>query len=117
MNKQNEYFLNIEENDREIAQHFNNLHGEKWKRTIKKVLHAMTFHYPAVTREGFQNITVLVLMLNGSHDVHEVEAITYVKKSNPDIEVGLIPNAGHTANIDQPGIYHHLVDGFLDRLK
>ncbi|WP_262481803.1 alpha/beta fold hydrolase [Bacillus sp. CH30_1T] len=44
MEKQNKYFLNIEENDKEIAQYFNNLHGEKWKNTIKQVLHTMTFH-------------------------------------------------------------------------
>lgn len=117
MEKQNDYFLNIEENDEEIAQHYNNLHGEKWKNTIEQVLHAMTFHYPAVTGEDLQSIKVPVLMLNGSHDVHEVEAVSYVKKSNPDIEVGLIPNAGHTANIDQPDIFHHLVDGFLDKIK
>lgn len=117
MEKQNEYFLNIEENNREIAEHFQRLHGDKWKQTIKKVLHTMTFHYPSITREDLQQMKVPVLILNGSHDVHEVEAVAFAKNSNHVIEVGLLPNAGHTANMDQPELYNKLVLSFLGRIK
>ena len=116
MEKQNEYFLNIEEKDEEIAEHFHKLHGEKWEQTIKKILHTMTFHYPAVTRENIQGIKFPVLMLNGSHEVQEIEAVSFVKRSNHTIEVGLIPDAGHTANIDQPEIFNSLVERFLERI-
>ncbi|BCB02547.1 alpha/beta hydrolase [Bacillus sp. KH172YL63] len=115
MEKQHEFFLNIEEHDEEAARHFHDLHGEKWKETIQHVLHTMTFHYPAVTKEDLLSIKTPVLLLNGSHDVHEVEAVSFVNKSNPEIEVGLIPDAGHTANIDQPEIFNRVVGSFLNR--
>ena len=117
MEKQNDYFLHIEENDEEIAQHFLQMHGGKWKETIQRVLHTMTYHYPAVTNEDLQSLTRPILVLNGSHDVHEVESVAYIKKSNPEIEVGLLPNAGHTANIDEPDGFNSTVQKFLDRIN
>jgi pimeloyl-ACP methyl ester carboxylesterase len=117
MENQNEYFLNIEKNDAEIAHHFHQLHGEKWKETIRKVLHTMTFDYPAVTMKDLQSLKTPVFILNGSHDVHEVESVAYIKKTNPDIEIGLIPNAGHTANIDEPELFNSTLQKFLDRIR
>jgi pimeloyl-ACP methyl ester carboxylesterase len=114
MDKQNEYFLNIEENDRNIADHFMSLHGEKWKTTLKKVLHIMTFHYPVVTKTEIEQIKVPALILNGSSELHEVEAVTYLKQANHNINSGLVPFAGHTANIEEPGIYNQIVKRFLE---
>ena len=31
-----------------------------------------------------------------------------------DSKVGLVPNAGHTANIEQPEIYHIMLDNFFE---
>jgi pimeloyl-ACP methyl ester carboxylesterase len=115
MAKQYEYFLKIEENDPKIAEHFKNLHGDKWKRTMKKVLQTMTFRYPAADQEDIQNLRVPTLILNGSDQLHEVEAAAYIKKMNDEVNIGLIPNAGHTANIDQPGIYNRMLEDFLER--
>jgi pimeloyl-ACP methyl ester carboxylesterase len=115
MEKQYEYFLKIEENDPTIAEHFKNLHGDKWKRTMKKVLQTMTFRYPAADQEDIQNLRVPTLILNGSDQLHEVEAAAYIKKMNDEVNIGLIPNAGHTANIDQPGIYNRMLEDFLER--
>ncbi|OIU72810.1 alpha/beta fold hydrolase [Rossellomorea aquimaris] len=114
MEKQNEYFLNIEENDRDIATQFMSLHGEKWKATLEKVLHIMTFHYPVVTQAEIEQIKVPVLVLNGSSELHEVEAVTYLKQANLKFNAGLVPYAGHTANIEQPEIYNLLVRRFLE---
>jgi pimeloyl-ACP methyl ester carboxylesterase len=113
MNKQYEYFLNIEENNPNIAEQFQTLHGDKWRRTMKNVLQTMTFHYPAATEADIRNLRVPTLILKGSNELHEVEAAAYLKKLNDDINIGLIPNAGHTANIDQPGIYNRMVEGFF----
>ena len=113
MQKQYEYFSNIEEKDAAIAEHFMGLHGERWKRTLNYVNHTMTFHYPEATKEHIQTIKVPVLLLNGSNEMYEVNSAAYIKKVNKDILVGLVPNAGHTANIDQPDIYNKIVDGFL----
>lgn len=114
MEKQYEYFLNIEENDRDIAAHFMSLHGEKWKATLKKVLHIMTFHYPAVTQAEIEQIKVPVLVLNGSSEWHEVEAVTFLKQANHKINAGLVPFTGHTANIEEPGVYNGIVRRFLE---
>jgi pimeloyl-ACP methyl ester carboxylesterase len=113
MKKQYEYFLNIEENDPNIAEQFQTLHGDKWKKTMKNVLHTMTFQYPAAAEEDIRNLRVPTLILNGSNELHEVEAAAYLKKLNDGVNLGLIPNAGHTANIDQPGIYNRMVEGFF----
>lgn len=117
MENQYDYFLNIEENDKNIATHFNNLHGDKWFDTLKKVLHTMTFNYPTMTMEDIKKIKPPVFMINGSIELHEVEAATYVKKQNNEIEIGLLPFAGHTANIDQPEIYNSMVSSFLEKAR
>ncbi|WP_231607247.1 alpha/beta fold hydrolase [Fictibacillus sp. 18YEL24] len=117
MENQYEYFLNIEENDKNIATHFNNLHGDKWLDTLKKVLHTMTFNYPTMSMEDIKKIKPPVLMINGSIELHEVEAAIYLKKQNNEFEIGLIPFAGHTANIDQPEIYNRMVSSFLEKAR
>jgi pimeloyl-ACP methyl ester carboxylesterase len=114
MENQYDYFLAIEENDKSMAEHFKMLHGEKWKRTLKKVLHTMTFNYPAVTQVELEKLCAPLLVLNGSHELHEIEAAAYMKKINNDIKVGLIPNAGHTANIDEPVIYNQMIERFIE---
>jgi pimeloyl-ACP methyl ester carboxylesterase len=115
MKNQYDYFLAIEEKDKETAEHFKMLHGERWKRTLKKVLHTMTFNYPAVTQIDLENLSVPLLILNGSNELHEVEAAAYMKKINNDIKVGLLPNAGHTANIDEPEIYNKVIERFIEQ--
>lgn len=117
MENQYDYFLNIEENDKSIAKQFNNLHGDKWFDTLKKVLYTMTYNYPTVTNEDIKKIKPPVLMLNGSFELHEVEAATYIKKQNNEITIGLLPFAGHTANIDQPEIYNSMVRNFLEKAR
>jgi len=114
MEEQYSYFLNIEVNDKNAVNHFKKLHGEKWFNTLKKVLYTMTFDYPSITDKDLENLTVPTLVLNGSNDLHEVEAVTFMRGVNKDIEIGLIPNAGHTANIDQSDIYNLLVRKFIN---
>jgi pimeloyl-ACP methyl ester carboxylesterase len=113
MKKQYEYFLNIEKNDPNTAEHFNTLHGDKWKKTMKNVLQTMTFRYPAAAQEDIQNLKVPTLILNGGNELHEVEAAAYIKKMNHEVNIGLVPYAGHTANIDQPEIYNRMIEEFL----
>ncbi|WP_408010267.1 hypothetical protein ACJROX_08235 [Pseudalkalibacillus sp. A8] len=49
--------------------------------------------------------------------MYEVEAATYFKKMKNDTKVGLVPNTGHTANIDQPGIYNNMLESFLEDIN
>ncbi|WP_430787454.1 alpha/beta fold hydrolase [Virgibacillus flavescens] len=79
MENQYNYFINIEKNDKEISAHFQDLHGEKWFDTLKKVLYTMTFYYPSVSDKELGRLKPPTLVLNGSNDIHEVEAATYIK--------------------------------------
>lgn len=117
MEQQYEMFLHIEDHNPEAAKEFMNLHGEKWYRTLQAVLKNMTFHYPAVTNEQIQGLGVPTLVLNGSSEKHERDAVSDMASLNHCIEVGLIPSAGHTANMQQPEIYNLVVEAFWDRLQ
>ncbi|MFQ3546508.1 alpha/beta hydrolase [Halobacillus rhizosphaerae] len=117
MDKQYEYFLNIENTDKGTAEHFEKLHGEKWRSTLKNVLYTMTYNYPTALKEDISKIQSPILMLNGSKELHEVEAVHYVKKISNDAQVGLIPDAGHTANMDQPETYNKLLSDFLSKIS
>ncbi|MCA1057201.1 alpha/beta fold hydrolase [Rossellomorea aquimaris] len=117
MEKQYQYFLQIEEHDQEAAEQFKNLHGDKWKTTIKNVLEKMTYHYPSVSGKEIESLHSPALVLNGSEELYEVESALFMKKHNPNISIALIPDAGHTANIDQPEVYNGIVERFLTKTK
>ncbi|WP_064093441.1 alpha/beta fold hydrolase [Rossellomorea aquimaris] len=117
LENQYNYFLNIENNDKEIAAHFKDLHGERWRDTIQKVLHCMTYQYPEVTGDQMSELMVPTLLLNGSNELHEVEGSAWMKKQKGDLHLGLIPNTGHTPNIDKPHIFNELLKDFFKGLE
>ncbi|KAB7670118.1 alpha/beta fold hydrolase [Bacillus sp. B1-b2] len=113
MEKQYHHFLHIEQNDENVARHFKELHGDKWFDTLQKVLYSQTFHYPSLFETDLRDLKVPTLVLNGSNQQHEIDSVHYIKTHNSMVEVGLIPQAGHTANIDQPDIYNNMMSEFL----
>ncbi|MYL63458.1 alpha/beta fold hydrolase [Bacillus hwajinpoensis] len=117
MENQYNHFLNIDKNDKETASYFEAVHGSKWNKTLRTVLHSMTFKYPTVTNVGLSSLKVPTLLLNGDQEQHEVKATSYVKSENPNLNVGLIPNAGHTANIDKPALYNYIIEEFISGVK
>ncbi|KGP73418.1 alpha/beta fold hydrolase [Pontibacillus yanchengensis] len=116
MNKQYEYFMNIKEHDREIASYFEEIHGDQWFTTLERVLHTMTYNYPSVSEEKIKSLSVPTLLINGSNEQHEISATSYMHKCNPDMEVGLLPGAGHTANMDKPWLYNQIVKEFMENI-
>ncbi|MBA2176587.1 alpha/beta fold hydrolase [Halobacillus locisalis] len=112
MEKQYDQFLHIENHAPDTADHFENLHGEKWKQTLRSVLYMMTFEYPAISDQQLLQVEN-ILLLNGDQERHEVEATTYLKQLNDEISVGVIPGAGHTANMDSPQVFNRNVEGWL----
>ncbi|SHK70769.1 alpha/beta fold hydrolase [Alicyclobacillus tolerans] len=117
MKEQYEAFLNIEENNPEVAREFMRLHGENWYQTLKAVLKDFTFNYPTVTFEQIQKLNVPTLVLNGSNEKHERDAVFEMANSNKIIQAGLIPGAGHTANMERPEIYNLVVQTFWDNMN
>lgn len=118
MEKQYKMFLNIEDNNPEVAKEFKELHGDKWYETLKFVLKQMTFNYPSISNEQLQNLIVPTLVLNGANEEHERKAVCEIANVNKDILIGLIPNAGHTANIEQANVYNSILKSFwIDYVK
>ena len=117
MEEQYEMLLNIEENSPEVAKEFMSLHGEKWHQTLKAVLKDITFNYPTVTHEQIQRLNVPTLVLNGSTEKHERDAVCEMANLNEAIQGGLIPGAGHTANMQQPDTYNLVVQAFWTRIQ
>ncbi|WP_165998887.1 alpha/beta hydrolase [Bacillus sp. Cs-700] len=115
MEEQYTYFNNIQENDEETAASFKQLHGDKWFDTLQKVNKIMTFHYPSVSEKEIAELEVPIMVLNGGNELYEVESVQFLKRSNDKINVGLIPDAGHTANMDQPNLYNSMVQQFINK--
>ncbi|MDP9728819.1 hypothetical protein [Alicyclobacillus tolerans] len=93
------------------------LHGENWYQTLKAVLKDFTFNYPTVTFEQIQKLNVSTLVLNVSNEKHERDAVFEMANSNKIIQAGLIPGAGHTANMERPEIYNLVVQTFWDNMN
>lgn len=117
MEQQYETFLHIEENNPEVAKEFMGLHGDKWYQTLCAVLKDMTFNYPGVSVEQLQGLSVPALVLNGAVQRHERDAACEMATLNDRIQVGLVPGAGHTANMQQADIYNLMVEAFWARLQ
>lgn len=116
MEEQYEMFLNIEENNPEVAKEFKDLHGDKWFETLKVVIKEMTFHYPTVVNEQVQKLSVPTLILNGADEQLERHAANDMADLNKNIQIGLIPGAGHIANLQQPDVYNIILKSFWNRL-
>ncbi|MGA9288085.1 MAG: alpha/beta hydrolase [Anaerobacillus sp.] len=115
MEEQYAYFNHIEENDKETAAYFKEIHGDQWFDMLQKVNKMMTYHYPSVSENQIAEIEVPVMVLNGGNELYEIEAVQFMKRSNDEIKIGLIPDAGHTANIDQPELYNSIVQQFVNQ--
>ncbi len=117
MKQQYDSFMAIKENNPEAANQFKDLHGERWFETLKSVLESFTFDYPVVSDSMIKNIQVPTLILNGAKEKYEREAACYLANLNERITAGIIPNAGHTANLDNPEVYNSIVLKYWDSLK
>jgi len=58
-------------------------------------------------------IAVPSLVLVGADDQPFLNAADYMAKRIPNARKVVIPDAGHAANIDQPGLFNEAVLGFL----
>ncbi|MBY6037666.1 alpha/beta hydrolase [Fictibacillus nanhaiensis] len=117
MEKQYHSFLAIKETAPETASHFQSLHGDRWYKTLKLVLDTFTYHYPTMTKVDFEKLIVPTLLLNGEKEKHECEAAILLKEYSKNIHIGLVPFAGHVANLEQPEMYNHLVTTFINKIS
>ena len=66
--------------------------------------------------DGLASIRVPTLVLVGGRDEAFLGAAGYVAAKIPGAQKVVIPDAGHTCNIDQPGLFNEAVLAFLNNL-
>ena len=67
--------------------------------------------------ENLGEIKVPTLLLIGEDDTPFMPAAQYMAKKIPDSELIIIPNAGHSANVDNPEAFNRAVLDFLGKLN
>jgi pimeloyl-ACP methyl ester carboxylesterase len=68
---------------------------------------------PSLYRLDLASIRVPVLVLAGDEDEGCLEPALMLKRTIPTAGLAIVPRTGHTANLEEPGVFNRLVDGFL----
>ncbi len=76
----------------------------------------MMRHHDGSVLESLPSVRVPALVLAGERDTPFLAGIDYMARKIPDAEKIVLPDAGHTANLDNPAAFNATVSGFLARL-
>jgi pimeloyl-ACP methyl ester carboxylesterase len=58
-------------------------------------------------------VTAPVLVLAGDEDEGCLEPALMLKRTIPTAGLAVLPRTGHTANLEEPDVFNHVVDRFL----
>ena len=83
---------------------------------LARAARGMLAQFDARIIESLPNITVPTLVLVGANDQPFLGASEYMAAKVPGAVKVMIPDAGHSANIDQPEAFNAAVTGFLANL-
>jgi pimeloyl-ACP methyl ester carboxylesterase len=61
-----------------------------------------------------QRVQIPTLLLVGAEDVEALEASAMLARTVPASQLVVLPNSGHTLNLEEPTVFNRLVDGFLN---
>jgi pimeloyl-ACP methyl ester carboxylesterase len=64
-------------------------------------------------RDRLAQISAPVLIMTGDEDEHCLEPALMLKRTIPGAGLMILPNTGHTANLEEPGLFNTIVDRFL----
>jgi pimeloyl-ACP methyl ester carboxylesterase len=64
-------------------------------------------------RDQLARISAPVLIMTGDEDEHCLEPALMLKRTIPTAGLTILPNTGHTANLEEPGLFNTIVDRFL----
>jgi pimeloyl-ACP methyl ester carboxylesterase len=64
-------------------------------------------------RDRLARISAPVLIMTGDEDEHCLEPALMLKRTIPTAGLTILPNTGHTANLEEPGLFNTIVDRFL----
>ncbi|MCY3754905.1 MAG: alpha/beta fold hydrolase [Alphaproteobacteria bacterium] len=73
-------------------------------------------HHDGSALESLPSVRAPTLVLIGEHDAPFRGAADYMARKIPNAEQVVLPEAGHTANLDNPAAFNAAVSAFLARL-
>lgn len=73
-------------------------------------------HHDGSVMESLPSVRAPALVLAGERDTPFLAGIDYMARKIPNAEKVLLPDAGHTANLDNPAAFNAAVSAFLARL-
>jgi pimeloyl-ACP methyl ester carboxylesterase len=81
---------------------------------LAKAARGMLAQFDSRVIESLEHIKVPTLLIVGENDTPFLNAMDYMEKKIPGARKVVIPNAGHSANIDQPEVFNTALAEFLD---
>jgi len=67
--------------------------------------------------EPLARMTLPTLIITGDEDWPCLDPGLYLKRTIPSAGLVVLPNTGHTINIEEPGLFNQLVDDFLHQVE
>ena len=64
-------------------------------------------------RDRLAQISTPLLIMTGDEDEHCLEPALMLKRTIPTAGLMILPDTGHTANLEEPGLFNTIVDRFL----
>jgi pimeloyl-ACP methyl ester carboxylesterase len=83
---------------------------------LAKAARGMLAQFDSRVIESLEHVKVPTLLIVGANDTPFLNATDYMAKKIPNARQVVIPDAGHAANIDQPGPFNEALVGFLDEV-
>jgi pimeloyl-ACP methyl ester carboxylesterase len=119
VNRWTESFFGLTARDPGLCEHYQRLHGARWRQTLETVLAEIREAYPtavAVGKDQLAGLQTPTLLLNGSLKSDERAAAAALPSLSPRLDAGLIPGAGHIPSHEQPLLFAALVEHFWENL-
>lgn len=67
-------------------------------------------------QESLAPLKVPTLIMAGDEDEPCLDASLYLKRAIPSAGFALLPRTGHALNLEEPDLFHRLVEDFLHRV-
>ncbi|MFJ5770986.1 alpha/beta fold hydrolase [Psychrobacillus sp. NPDC093180] len=100
-------------NNYEAINYFNQLHASDWRKFIYYGKDAGW--YPFEDLEAIAEFNFPVLFILGEEKPHETKGAMIYPKINKNINVAIVPFAGHLVYADQPKIYNNILKAFIEK--
>ncbi|NDI33282.1 alpha/beta fold hydrolase [Chengkuizengella sediminis] len=101
--------------NKQIVAHFDNIHASDWKQFIY-MAHNEEW-YPFEETKNVGNFNFPVLFMVGEGNKNEINGAMIYPRRNDKIHISIIPFASHLVHSEQPQIYTHVLEEFINQSK